>query len=635
MGLYRYRYDNVGNRTQKQHTKNGETNTEQYTYTEKGQGNRLTTVNTQGKQTRYAYHADGSTKTTGELRYEYNSKHRPIKVFKDKQLIAEYTYNRFGERIKKVVYTNTKKTKVTYYLYDGHTLTAEADETGVITTQYLYLNTIQPVIKLQGRDIYAIHSDHLGTPRNVTDENQKTVWQATYSPFGKAEIKTEQITLNLRLPGQYEDEETGTYYNYFRDYDPKVGRYRTSDPIGLAGGVNSYVYVTNNPLSMIDSLGLRPIGRKQHELQSGTSSGRTAEDGSGYIDQISDWASNSGAAVVDSLIGKDFSEISQGIVGDLDRALSDAVLADPRFEKPSAQLQTLLQSPDALSDLAGVLVSVALIDKAFDFVIRKPNLVTIVAGAIAKEAVLWGMRLHLINEYGDAVGPLFDSLLEMAEQIAELSDPDNYSPCDVGLIMQEMSDQLAEDLINFAIVSGTSKLGGFTNKLNFKKKKKKDDKGHPIDEAFKKYKGSKAFHKWFTDVAPRKFSVAKLRNYAKRNNWKKNGRDLYPPYDGFNKNEKTSTKIKKGWTITRYTTSKPKDDDGSFVSKGNVSFTRRALPQDKYNFVEYEVLKDMPAYSGRAMAWFDQPGGGKQYKFTNGRKIQYLINNGFLRLIEP
>ena len=140
LGLYRYRYDNVGNRTQKQHTKTeGETTTEQYTYTEKGQGNRLTAINTKGKQSRYAYNADGSPKASGELNYEYNSKQRPIKVFKDKQLIAEYTYNRFGERIKKVVYKNSKKPKVTYYLYDGHTLTAEVDETGVITTQYLYL----------------------------------------------------------------------------------------------------------------------------------------------------------------------------------------------------------------------------------------------------------------------------------------------------------------------------------------------------------------------------------------------------------------------------------------------------------------------------------------------------------------
>ena len=127
-------------------------------------------------------------------------------------------------------------------------LTAEADEEGKITAQYLYLKGHQPIAKLEPSEVYAIHADHLGTPRVATNEKGETVWQADYSPFGKAEIKTQQITLNLRLPGQYEDQETGTYYNYFRDYNPKTGRYQTSDPIGLKGGLNTYAYVAGNPI---------------------------------------------------------------------------------------------------------------------------------------------------------------------------------------------------------------------------------------------------------------------------------------------------------------------------------------------------------------------------------------------------
>jgi len=86
--------------------------------------------------------------------------------------------------------------------------------------------------------------------------------------------------LPLRLPGQYFDKETNLHYNYFRDYDPSIGRYGESDPIGLRGGLNTYAYVGSTPLSAIDplglvkwtgwgrSIGLGPYGRDEYELES-------------------------------------------------------------------------------------------------------------------------------------------------------------------------------------------------------------------------------------------------------------------------------------------------------------------------------------------------------------------------------
>jgi RHS repeat-associated protein len=112
--------------------------------------------------------------------------------------------------------------------------------------------------------VYYVHADHLGTPRAITrPSDNQVLWKWDSSdPFGNNAPNEDPSNLgvttkyNLRFPGQYADVETGIYYNYFRDFDPQIGRYIESDPIGLKGGINTYAYVASRPTGSIDPLGL-------------------------------------------------------------------------------------------------------------------------------------------------------------------------------------------------------------------------------------------------------------------------------------------------------------------------------------------------------------------------------------------
>jgi RHS repeat-associated protein len=117
----------------------------------------------------------------------------------------------------------------------------------------------------------------------LTAGNGEVVWSAKYNSFGKAEVDpASTVENNLRFSGQYYDQETGLHYNYYRYYNLKIGRYNTLDPIGLAGGINTFVYSLNNPINLIDPLGLKeckdlcwkifkyPYRKKTGRTESGT-----------------------------------------------------------------------------------------------------------------------------------------------------------------------------------------------------------------------------------------------------------------------------------------------------------------------------------------------------------------------------
>jgi RHS repeat-associated protein len=190
---------------------------------------------------------------------------------------ASYQYDAFNRRTEKAV-TGTI-TEDTDYLWFGSRLVAEYDiGVSIPTKRYRYTeSTFAPVSYSEGNNDYAVHSDYLDTPKVLTDVSGNVVWNTVLSPYGNTMENTDSdgdgqnIVFNLRFPGQYHDRETGLYYNWNRTYDPENGRYVQSDPIGLAGGLNTYGYVLGNPISLIDPTGMhgqmtRHKGRQTNSL---------------------------------------------------------------------------------------------------------------------------------------------------------------------------------------------------------------------------------------------------------------------------------------------------------------------------------------------------------------------------------
>jgi RHS repeat-associated protein len=220
------------------------------TYTYEQGTNRLSQVVGEIAVT-FGYDPNGNTASENTRIYEYDYSNRLTKVKENDTTIAEYVYNGAGQRIVKRL---PSETRIFHYDSWGH-LIAETYEGGQTIAEYVYLRD-QLLAMMREGNTYYFHNDHLGTPQIITDSAGKVVWRAGYNAFGETNILIEQVENPFRFPGQYYDTETGLHYNYFRDYNPRIGRYMTPDPIGLLGGINPFTYVQNNPGSRKDALGL-------------------------------------------------------------------------------------------------------------------------------------------------------------------------------------------------------------------------------------------------------------------------------------------------------------------------------------------------------------------------------------------
>jgi RHS repeat-associated protein len=296
-GSTSYGYDTLDHLISATYTGTGQANE---TYTYDGVDNRVTDSKTAAAT--WVYGANNQLTTAGNLSYTYDDNgnttkqtdssnaantrnyvydidNRLIEVRNaSNTLIAAYSYDPFGRRLSKDAGSSK-----TYYFYNEEGLIAEADATGQLTKSYGYAPgstySTNPLWQKSGNAYYTYQNDHLGTPMKLLSQSGAVVWSATYDAFGRTTVDAgSSVTNNLRFPGQYFDQETGLHYNWMRFYDPTVGRYVTSDPISLRGGVNIYTYVAGNPLSWIDPWGLWSTGAhnaiideygRQHHLSPG------------------------------------------------------------------------------------------------------------------------------------------------------------------------------------------------------------------------------------------------------------------------------------------------------------------------------------------------------------------------------
>lgn len=249
-GSIGFSFDDVGNWQSR--TEGGATET--YTYTV--DTNRLDLITNAGTVD-IVTDAAGNTTGYGSKTFIYNQSNRLVEIEDNSVTLAEYVYSADGRRMKKAV-----SGQITIYHYDiAGRLIAESDGLGNFNRLYVYVDS-EPLaqITLNGasENTYYYHNDHLGTPQKMTDSSGIVVWAIDYKPFGAVNITVNTVQNNLRFAGQYFDAESGLHYNYYRYYDPAIGRYLTPDPIGLSGGLNLYVYAYSNPINFTDPYGLEP-----------------------------------------------------------------------------------------------------------------------------------------------------------------------------------------------------------------------------------------------------------------------------------------------------------------------------------------------------------------------------------------
>ncbi|MBI2780053.1 MAG: RHS repeat-associated core domain-containing protein [Gammaproteobacteria bacterium] len=193
---------------------------------------------------------EGATATT----LGYDTLNRLTQVQKTGIATQSYQYDDQGRRIGKTVGATT-----TNYLYNGPDILGEYGTwTAAPAASYVHgPGTDDPLIRFTATAAQYYHQDGLGSVVTVSDASGAPSGSSRYDAWGNR-IATSGTVPQYGYTGR-EPDETGLIYYRARYYDPAVGRFTQRDPIGLQGGLNLYAYVGNNPATLTDPLGLRPL----------------------------------------------------------------------------------------------------------------------------------------------------------------------------------------------------------------------------------------------------------------------------------------------------------------------------------------------------------------------------------------
>jgi RHS repeat-associated protein len=239
-----YGYDANGNRT----SQSGTGGTSAYGYLTGT--NRLQSISGAVNRS-YSYDGAGNIVADGQHSYAYDATNR-LSALDGGQ--TQYRYNGLGQRVQKTGST------ISYAAWDEQGRVIGEYDAGGTVQETVYVGTT-PVAVIQAGVAYSVDADQVDAPRVIRGPSGLVAWRWDTDAFGAAAANANPsgagaFDYNGRFPGQLFDAETGKHYNGFRDYDPATGRYVQSDPIGLAGGINTYTYVAGNPLAYVDPMGL-------------------------------------------------------------------------------------------------------------------------------------------------------------------------------------------------------------------------------------------------------------------------------------------------------------------------------------------------------------------------------------------